>query len=365
MVLHLFLIVLTPTQKAVQWKSFMETYFGKHNWITIFLLKVNISYQVRTIRFLLKSVKSTDRNAILDGLSDMELLRMKHQLFLDAIMKAEICTESLFVAIDAMSTEPEKVAETMTYYPPKQPHDVITKIRNKTIDVRKAFVIPPAKTIEVLTHEEKDLIDQLSSETERALYLALEKLADFYERYYIIYMKCKHGLTIETGTGLNTGRSVPDLQNSMIVAIDNRKRRDDLPKDHKASTLFGFGPSSWFNTVSVITTNDNLEKEITGISDLLVLIINYLVDNHLAFLSNCGENFLPYNIRSSSTISLQYPGDLKLTEKEREMLTHIQDKLLRILHTPRLELLLNRNIHDDEIRKLLATGPVTTLWTGE
>jgi hypothetical protein len=343
----------------------METYFGKHNWITLFLLKINISYQIRTIRFLIKSIKSPDKNAILEGLSDMELLRMKHQLLLDAIMKVEICTESLLVAVDAMSSDPEKIAETMTFYQLKQPGEAIDRIRSQTLDIRKAFVIPEAKMIEILTVEEKAVIEQLSIESVQNIHTLLEKLADFYERYYIVYMKCKHGLTIETGAGINTGRDVPPLQNSLIYVHDKRKKRDDLPKDHKLSTLFGYGPSSWFNTVSIVSTNDSLEQEITEISELLILLTNYLVDNHLGFVSNCGENFLPYNITSPTTIHLQYIGRRDLTADEREKLILIQKKFLTVMHTPRLELLLNRNIHDEEISKSLTAGPITTLWTGD
>jgi hypothetical protein len=290
---------------------------------------------------------------------------MKHHLFLDAIMKAEICAESLLVAVDAMSTDPEKIAETMTYYPLKQPGEAIARIRSKSIDVRKAFVIPPAKTIEFLTSEEKALIEQLSIETEQNIYRLLEKLADFYERYYIVYMKCKHGLTIETGAGINTGNAIPALNNSLIYVHDSRKKREHLPKDHKLSTRFGFGPSSWFNTVSIVSTNDNLEQEIVGISELLILLTNYLVDNYLGFLSNCGENFLPYNITSPTTIHLQYIGDRVLTDNERDKAIRIQNKLLSVLNTPKLELLLNRNIHSEDLSKAMTLGPVTTIWTGE
>jgi hypothetical protein len=344
----------------------METYFGKHNWITIFLLKINISYQVRTIRFLVKSIKSPDRNAILEGLSDIELLRMKHQLFLDAIMKAEICTESLLVAIDAMSNDPEKIAETLTFYPPIKPHQVIDRIRSKAIDIRKAFLLLPAKLNEVLTNEEKSLIEQLSMETEQAIYRGLEMLADLYEKYYIVYMKSKHGLTIETGSGINTGKTVPPLSESLIYVHDNRKKREDLPKDHRLSMLFGFGPSSWFNTVSIVTTNDKLEKDLLVFDELLLLLTNYLVDNHLGYLSNCGENFLPYDITSPNTIQLRYLGDNRdLTADEHEKMTHIQEKMLSVLQTPKLELLLNRNFHDEEISRSLKAGPVTTLWTGD
>lgn len=354
--------MLTRTQKESKWKDFMDSYFGMHNWTTIFLLKINISYQVRTIRFLLRYAKSTDKDAILENLSDIERLRMKQHLFLDAIMKAQICIESLLIAVDILSRDYGKIAETMTFYPQDAPRRVIGKVHNREIDVRKAFVIPPATSIEVLTQEEMVLIEQLSAETVSAIYKGLNILADYYERYYIVYMKCKHGLTIETGSGFSPAK---DIKDSLVYVHDRRRNIDALPSDRMFTKVVGYGPPEWFNTVSILTINENLDQDFASVTELILILTNYLIDNHLAYISNCGENFLPYDIKSPTTVSLRYLGDRDLSETEREDMKRIQDKLLPIMHTPNLALNINRNIHDSNMEQALKKGPVTTWWTGD
>lgn len=118
----------------------------------------------------------------------------------------------------------------MTYYDIKFVKDVTRKFADKNkcdINLRRALgLLNPAKL--QLTSEERKLLLRIYEETINHIKENLYTLANFYERYRIVYGKTKHGLTIQTGLSFydNSNLQIPtnkiQFNKSHLVCYDQK-----------------------------------------------------------------------------------------------------------------------------------------------
>jgi hypothetical protein len=124
----------------------------------------------------------------------------------------------------------------MTYYDINYVKDIVRKFANKSnrnVNMRRALGLAnPAKL--QLSSEERRLLLRVYEETISHTTENLRVLANFYERYRIVYGKSKHGLTIQTGISLisDNDEIMPNhtaqFNKSLLICYD-RKERLDMP----------------------------------------------------------------------------------------------------------------------------------------
>lgn len=141
-------------------------------------------------------------------------------------MKIEILIESTLVLVHSLSSGYYTVAQDMTFYDFKLLYSIIEKIRDKDYNMRRILGLPDLSTLS-LSPEEKSYLKRDFNECEVKAWNALNKLAEFYEKYRLIYGKSKHGLTIQSGHAFGWSTVAPDFEKSLLICYDRKKLKTD------------------------------------------------------------------------------------------------------------------------------------------
>lgn len=81
--------------------------------------------------------------------------------------------------------------------------------------------------------------------------------------------------------------------NSSLSAFDHKNNEDFMPKNYHAVTLKDNSDIVWFNVESRLNFNKKLFEEIGSAINNLEALCSTVVDNHLTYANNCGQNYLP------------------------------------------------------------------------
>jgi hypothetical protein len=167
----------------------------------------------------------------------------------------------------------------------------------------------------------------------------LNRLADFYDKLRIIYTKSKHRLTIQSGLTCQSENETDQLKKSIMVCMD-RRERGRMPKSYIDSKPLD-EYSGFFNSVGVLSFNQQLFDEIDSIYIDLGSVIHYVCENHLTYAKNCGEGYLPYDVSQDGRIGIRYAVDTNLSDADRMALNGIADKIAPLINTVRDQLTTN------------------------
>ncbi len=183
-------------------------------------------------------------------------------------------------------------------------------------------------------------------------------IAEFYDRYRIIYGKWKHGLTIQAGEQFGDLKSL----NTAVVTVLDSKEQKDMPKGYfqAISRSYPMKNDHWYNVLGILKINQKLENEVRKTVDELSEIISYTVQNHLMHAKNCGEGYLPVMELNEDSFSFWFP-QMQLTPHEIEIMTSIKEKIFPNIHVIRINLH-PTTIADGKIKKSIIEDTVTNVW---
>jgi len=285
-------VLLTKEEKKHQCKSFIDSdKFGKATHITLYMLAANFSNIKQIIPLYLAMAIKIDEFLKPETHSRVKL-RTQQFIFLDTITKIQTLIETVFVLIEALSRGYSSVPEVMTKYDQSLPRKIIKKIRGKDYDLEKILAFCDVESLPI-TDEERAHLKLLYESTIGVFWEKLNKFADFFDRFYLVYLKTKHGLSIQSAGVFTEGEY--DLKKSYLSTLD-RRGREQMPngtffvKKHPEADF-------WYNAKSFVKFNAKLAEEITTISQELFDITKYVVDSSFSYATNCGEGYLPYTIR--------------------------------------------------------------------
>lgn len=321
-------LLLTKEEKKAQCKSFIDSdKFGKATHITLYMLAANFSKIKETILFYLSTAIDIDK-FIKPATHPRVKLRIQQFIFLDTITKTQTLIETVLVLIEALSRGYSSVPELMTKYDQSLPRKVIKKIRDKDYDLEKILSSCDVESFPI-TDEEKKHLKLLYDDTMEVFWEKLNKFADFFDRFYLVYLKTKHGLSIQSGGVFTEGKY--DLEKSYLSILD-RKNKDQMPrgtffvKKHPEADF-------WYNAKSYVKFNAKLAEEITTISQELFGIIQYIVDSSFSYATNCGEGYLPYTIREDGKAYPMFLSKADSAEIKSDLEDSLSKKILAEMNT--------------------------------
>jgi hypothetical protein len=172
--------------------------FGQHTWTTLFTYRMNCKIVIKTIELysnLLQQKLSTTKH------SSVDILRIKQQLYLDTISKISILIESFLVLIDSLSHSYGLVSKNMLGYNLGKIHSIIKNIHANPVeyDMRLVLGLYDISRMSFLSEHQKIVLEKVYDETQKIAISKLKNLAEFYDDFYIVYVKTKHGLTYYSG----------------------------------------------------------------------------------------------------------------------------------------------------------------------
>jgi hypothetical protein len=350
--------VLTFQDKEQQWESFRDgPQFGMHTWTTLQFFEANMHQLLETSRiYLALALKIQDGNI-------MSLLEVNYSngilsqyLILDVIAKIQTIIETTLVLIEAISNGYSSIAKTMTYYDQRLPRQIVEKIRMKCYNFQKILGLPNISDLPLST-EERKVLAKIFQETVNIYSKKIATIAEFYDRYRIIYGKWKHGLTIRAGEQFG---DLKPLNTAVLTVLDSKEEKD-MPKGYFQAFSRSYPMNDhWYNVLGILKINQKLENEIRKTADELSEIISYTVQNHLMHAKNCGEGYLPVMELNEDSFSFWFP-QMQLTPDEIETMTSIKEKISPNIHIIRTNLL-PITIADAKIKKSIIEDTVTNVW---
>jgi hypothetical protein len=355
--------MLTKSEKYAKCISFIESdKFGLETYNTLFLFNINVSYLIQTVRLYDTLIQNLGKSDYPTEHGELQLLRLKQYVKLDAISRIEAAIESTLVLIDELSKGYSNVAHSMTYYGIKRPRDIVKKIASNKNGycMRKVLGLPDIGSLG-LDLLERRLLGKIYLETTEIMGSYIKKLALFYDRYRIIYGKHKHGLTLEAGSGFDYSPIVPLFEDSMLFAFDH-KTKDDMPIGTLTVKETHFPIGKWFNVQSALKFNKALDDEISEILAILKEVVGYVTFNHIDYALNCGEGYLPTNRIGEDKVNFTFFLKAPLSNEDNAIAQAIMDKLLPMMNLKRGNVYISRSVTDHAILKSLVNDPITNMW---
>jgi len=360
--------MLTEKEKLAQRDSFIVSSFGIDTFHTLFMFKQNSLGTLSTIGFIGQLIeKIADKNIFPTNLSEEQIIQIKQYLILDIISKLLTIIEGLLVLVHSLSVDYTTTTKNMIKYPLNLQWMVIKNLLQNKYDLEKVFALPSITELPLTTEEKTDLkcIYQKNSSNIREALLMLGK---FYEKCNIIYNKSKHGLSLSPLSFISP-ISKKEFENSSLSAFDHKNNESDMPKDHYISTLDNNSDSIWFNVESRVNFNKKLFSEIGTVINHLEILCTTVVDNHLTFANNCGQNYLPVHETSSGKYSISFLIN-NASGNEIKLLETLNKKILENMLVNPFEYHMTRNytkkplsdavINDSIINIFINTSNVNT-----
>jgi hypothetical protein len=357
--------MLTIGEKRNGYQSFIRSdKFGTNTWTTIQLFQLNRHNILLTVHLYGVLIKRLDEGDIPHNLPKAEVVRVKQHIFLDIIMKIEILIESTLVLAHSLSSGYHTVAHNMTFYDFRLLHSVIENIRRRKYDIRKILGLPDLSTL-ALNAEEKSYLEKDFSECGVKAWHALNKLAEFYEKYRLVYGKSKHGLTIQSGHAFGWSSFAPDFDKSLLICYDRKKQKQDMPKGYHTILPKKDEYDGFYNAVSYLKFNQCLITELSVIQSILRDIISVICSTHMAFATNCGEGYLPYVIKDEK-IGVNF-CIMSPNSEDEEISKKIAEKIIPNMNVVQVFLGVFGEIAgcSPEFLNSMVNDPVTNTWVDE
>lgn len=331
--------------------EYIKNEIGIETWSLIKLFEINALDTFNTISLAKHSIEDgnlathSQLTDVLDKESD--LIRLKQRTVLDIIMKLEILIEGILLIIDSFSegykSTPKKIQHGECFV-------VIDRIKNRAYtDFWKMLGLAPIESLDIKTHEKTFLSTQYQK-VETYYYELLHRLADFYNQYYVLYLKGKHGLSLIPS--VSAPEKDPTFANSSLISYAYRSEAQiNRCKHFKIDTL----NSPYFNTIVYLNFNDKLLTELKSITTDLQKIITFVCELHVIKGMNCGEGYIP-------VYSSTWYWPLSLVDDEYKTFDRIAQKISKNYNTQKNSLNLNVNSTRDDVTKSLQNEPVTILY---
>lgn len=135
---------------------------------------------------------------------------------------------------------------------------------------------------------EKKFLSFQYQKVEVYYYELLERLANFYNQYYVLYLKGKHGLSLIPNIS-TTEKDPTFAKSSLMCYADRSEHQISRCRYFKIDTI----NSQYFNTIIYLNFHDKLLTELESIITDLQKVITFVCELHIINGMNCGEGYLP------------------------------------------------------------------------
>jgi hypothetical protein len=183
--------VLTEQEKINKWQEFMQSKeFGRETWIVLTLLGFNLINVIRTIELDNVVIKKVETNEIKHTFNPRTKLRIQQHVMLDSLSKLLVVIETIFALCIGLRRGYQYVPSTLAYYDIDQTRSFIERLRKKNLNVGTILGLPKIENLS-LDKNEKKLVGSIFAQMTKVTLQAMIRMAEFYDKYRIIYGKSK------------------------------------------------------------------------------------------------------------------------------------------------------------------------------
>lgn len=353
--------MLTESEKLAQRDTFVKSTFGLGTFHTLFMFKQNSLGILSTVGFIGNLIeKINDKNTFPTKLNDEQLIQIKQYLVVDIISKLLTIIEGLLVLIHSLSIDYDTTTKNMIKYPQGLVWDIIHDLNQDKYDFEKIMALPPVDDLP-LTNEEKNGVKNFYQKSNSCVKESLKVLGEFYQKYNIVYNKSKHGLSLSP-LGFLENQKDRTFANSSLSAFDHKNNEDLMPKNYHVVTPDDNSDAVWFNVESRLNFNKKLFGEIGDAINNLEALCSTVVDNHLTYANNCGQNYLPVHTTTPGKYSISFLNTTSMTEKEIKLLEILNQKVLKDMLVNPIEYNMRRTYTKKSLIEVLTNDPVINIF---
>lgn len=357
--------MLSLAEKKKDWENFKNSdKFGQNTYLTLGMFYLNLKIILTTIRAYDVLVAKLE-NKIENDMTERQIFRVKEQMLLDIYAKLLSVIESILILCHALSEGYEKVSRYMTFYPVSMLNQSLENCICKKYNMRKILGLPDLGKLDLTTNERQILSSEFNKTYEFAAEI-LKGWAEFYDQLRIIYGKSRHGFSYLAGIGRsNDLNKIPPLNETWIVAFD-KKDKERLPhgtisldpKDVKKN-------NPWFNIESWLKIDDKLFRKVGDIINELDQVGTYIIENHLLYADNCGEDYIPSRINGDKVDYCIFLGPETATQEEQKVINEIAHKLAKNLHIANRQFGYGLSLDNPDMNKSMNENMITNFWFGK
>lgn len=196
---------MTPEERRANCEEFINSpAFGRDTWITITAFNENVNNTIVTMHLCNDLLRYLDQGFLPSQFQQQQqMLRIKQHIVLDLILKAQTIVESSLVFLYELSDQYRGLSRRMARYTLDHVNNVVLRAiwEKDDLDFRmlRAMGVPSVANMRQLEPNEIALLQELYRQTENNVWVQLQRLADFYDRFKIVYNKYRHGLILRTG----------------------------------------------------------------------------------------------------------------------------------------------------------------------
>lgn len=319
--------MLNPEEKKKQWELFKNSdKFGHSTYFVLGIFQLNTKIILNTIRvYDILATKLEEK--INFEMSQKGILGIKHQITLDLVGKLMSLIESTLMLFHAVSKGYSEIPTIITYYPTSMLDQVIDDFIEKKYNMRKILGLAELEKLN-LDNDERKILSICYQETGKDIENRLKEWAEFYKKLRIIYGKSRHGLSYLMGIGkeLQSFNDIPNYEDSLIVAFD-RKDKSKLPPNTIAIDPKNEKKNDpWFDIQSWLKIKKTYFNSVGKILHEMEEIIPYVIENHLLYAENCGEDYLPIKIHENRIDYGVFYGS-KQNDEDEKTLSKISERI--------------------------------------
>ncbi|HEY4680366.1 MAG TPA: hypothetical protein VIH04_03765 [Nitrosarchaeum sp.] len=293
--------------------------FGMDNYATLITFSQNIRTECQGIRNLISILENQKLHSGI--FIEPDYLRTKQYLTLIALTRLVSTIETFLVMCYSLSKGYEHVSKNISFYQFGLLDSILDKILKNKLNTVKVLGFAKIGSLPI-TNNERKIIWKLYKKSGKDLSKFLKELVEFYDDIKIVYGKSKHGLPLMYGGKFNDKSPFQDYKNTYLITFD-RKSKMKLPKNTEIIKSKNVKMDyRWFNTQSILRFSPELFEKIIELSSKLEQYAIYITRNHLLYVKNCGQDYIPYVEKNKKMIFGSFPVK-KISKKEFNVISKL------------------------------------------
>jgi len=335
----------------------------------LIIFRENVARMINLIELHKIFLDRIEAGNVKHSFPDEELIKIKHLILMDSLSKIMIVIESLLNLFDCFSRFPyQDIPRQMVRYPIVRINGFVKRFQERKISLWRIAGFPKVKSLVCncgLARNEAELIHSIFKDSCEQMRKTLGDIIGFYQSNKILYGKSKHGLIFMPGFSFS-GSAAQEAPKSFLIAFDKLGEKPSiLCFEGREIAPEGL---EWFNTYSLLPCWENTFKRYSEILSLTKRTCDYVINNHLLWALNCGEDYLPMKRNPDGEQVIEIHISKELSGEDNRRFSAICQKVAKNTHFREPKLNVIFNFSPEKSQKILncfKENQSATIWKSE
>lgn len=290
-------IAMDLEEKRKRFKDFMRSdLFTLTTFAYLNLVSNNIKLMVDLIRLEGVLYDKVEKCEISYSGSEEARTSIKHLIHLDALSKIMMILETFFALAQALLGDYKDISAKMMKYHQRNIDKFVREIIKKRLDKGQIWKIAGFPSLEKLNLNmgEEDAVAKVLERSANDIADFLRRLAQFYLDHKSLYNRFKHGFSMMVG--------FQNPQDKIGIAMALDRKTNFQGRFLRATEGLLLEGLDWFNLLSLLPHTSPTFEYYSKILNDLTLVPYEMIQNHLSYGYNLGEDYLPQKIISERPI---------------------------------------------------------------